>query len=253
MTKERTHEIEFIRSEIVGPARPLTSFDKKDIVIPDAQYRFAYPAELPGTGIPLFWRQLKDEPLQEIIHFRNETPLNRYGSGMLFPVGITESSFEHDGDINSVPAEVEDIQSEGVLAIATDDEQNVDLKDDYSEPAEGIDFEDDFDVTSPDMYHPSTLGVSFCLNDADGEFVISLPISKKFFWQSQTDEPIQLNGIYKKGEKIIIGDGKSNSIPAWLRFPATTQSSFVSVAIHELQSGKNFNAHYLFLRAPHLI
>lgn len=238
MTKERTHEIEFIRSEIVGPARPLTSFDKKDIVIPDAQYRFAYPAELPGTGIPLFWRQLKDEPLQEIIHFRNETPLNRYGTGMLFPVGITESSFENDGDINSDPAEVEDIQSEGVLAITTDDEQNVDLKDDYSEPAEGIDFEDDFDVTSPDMYHPSTLGVSFCLNDTDGEFVISLPISKKFFWQSQTDEPIQLNGIYKKGEKIIIGDGKSNSIPAWLRFPATTQSSFVSVAIHELQSGK---------------
>jgi len=242
MTKERTQEIEFIRSEIVGPARPLLDLGSKDLVAPDSQSRFIYPTSLPGSGLPLFWRHSDDMPLQEIIHFRNETPLNRYGTGMLFPVGmLAQEPHKIDEEITSGSTEVEENLSEGILAITTDDEQNIEPSRYNSEPTEvNNDFDDDFDVTSPDMYHPSTLAISFCLNDCGGELVISLPVSKQFFWQSQFDEPIQLNGIYKKGEKTVIADGKSNSFPAWLRSPATTQNSSVRFSINKFKPGQKF-------------
>jgi hypothetical protein len=242
VTKERSQEIEFIRSEIIGPSRDI--FDCGDKVSFDAQSRFVYPYELLGPGIPVFWRNDEAMPWQEVIHYRNETPLNSYGAGLLFPGGLRQGELidgngahiavNHDQDLQELEQEVigitvqddEDLQVETVAYDATEGAVPSDVTD------------DDFDVTSPDIYRPSTLGVTFCIEGDGGELIISLPASKLFFWQKEDDAPFQVNGRYEKCEKTVKGDGTQNNYPAWRRLPATTNLSSERIKVSQLQPGK---------------
>lgn len=244
MTKERSQEIEFVRSEIVGPSRPLNDLNGKDQVKPDAQGRFVYPDDLPGKGMPIFWSAGDSMPFQEIIHFRHETPLNRYGTGMLFPAGLREQAVE---SVELEPEEkildegsVDEALEEGILSVSQEDEQEPYAGSVAGEQvtAEGYETDNDFDVTSPDIFRPSTMGISFCLAGNEGTLEISLPAFRRFFWQDgEDDESIQINGRYIKGEKTISTDGNTSKYPAWLRVPATSESSKVKIEISKLKPG----------------
>ena len=55
-------------------------------------------------------------------------------------------------------------------------------KPDINDAAGSSDTSDDFEVTSPDVRHPSTIGISFCVRlHEDGCVVIRLPESRQFF------------------------------------------------------------------------
>lgn len=239
MTWERSKEIEFIRSEIIGPSVELINCNDQDKIHFDAKGRFVYPVELPGMGVPVFWRVDEAMTWQEIIHFRNETPLNSYGAGLLFPGGLKQGELidNNNTDINGE----QDVQE--VTGICVENEG--DIQSEQSGIASNEDAaivsdaaDDDFDITSPDIYRPSTLGVTFCLSNDDGELVIKLPSSKHFFWQNKDDEPFLVNGRYEKCEKLVNSDDGQKSYTAWRRFPATTNQSVVSIPIVKLQAGK---------------
>ncbi len=242
MKNERSQEIEFIRSEIIGPSRNI--FECSDKVSFDAPTRFTYPCELPGPGIPVFWRNDDAMPWQEIIHYKNETPLNSYGAGLLFPSGLRQSDLINGNNIQGLPNIDQILQEDEqeVIGITVQDDNDLQAELFTSEMAEGAEpsevTDDDFDVISPDIFRPSTMGITFCIEGVGGELLISLPTSKLFFWQKKDDEPFQVNGRYEKCEKIIKSDGVLNNYPAWRRLPATTNPSLARIKISELQSGK---------------
>lgn len=243
MTIERSQEIEFIRSEIIGPARDLVDTGHVDQIKFDTQKKFVYPPDLAGPGMPVFWRIADDLPWQEIIHYRNETPLNKYGSGMLFPGGLRQDELTTDNNIdNGTEQNTQELESE-VIGVTVENESDQDLDNVGGIGTQGLAQEnnardDDFDVTSPDIYRPSTMGITFCLSSDKGELVIRFPKTKRFVWQSEDDEPFQVNGRYEKCEKIIQADGTQNSYPAWRRIPATTDASVVVLRVDELRLGQ---------------
>src|SRR6266511_4317030 len=64
---------------------------------------------------------------------------------------------------------------------------------------EFVDTLDDFEVTSPDVRHPSTVGISFCVQlDGDGHIVVRIPQSRRFSWQSESAVPSPVNGRYER-------------------------------------------------------
>lgn len=239
MTVERSREIEFIRSEIVGPARDIINADKFNKVSPDAQLNFDFPSGLKAKGMPLFWRPSNIEYLQEIIHYQNETPFNRYGSGILFPSGLRDQQLQN-ATVSTLPEFENDVELETELVsppVSDDDSDPATITKD-GEQLEGSAEPDDFDVSSPDIFKPCSMGISFCVKDSSGSIEISLPDTKRFSWQNSDQEPFQVNGRYERGQKIVRTDKDSRSYPVYLRVPASNQSLLVSVPLSSLQPGK---------------
>lgn len=241
MNKERASEIEFLRGELVGPARPLEASHGNTTVTLDAQGCFHLTKEAEGT---LYYKPADNDALQEIVHYRGETPIQRYGAGLLHPRnyrcggGIDDSTdtgktdSEPDGDalaetIQIVVSEQEESRLTGVpAAVNPDSEGNAEVGD------------DDFEVDSDDMYQPSVMGISFCLEEGDGEFIVSLPPTKKFFWQLPEASAFPVNGQYEPCIKLTTrGDGEHRS-EAWRRVPATTPDTRECFELSSLKSGQ---------------
>jgi hypothetical protein len=260
MTVERTQEIEFIRSEIIGPSVEVIDCDGLDKVSFNSQKSFVYPEQLLGKGIPVFWRVDEKMPWQEIIHYRNETPLNSYGAGVLFPGGVRQAEFENSTSVsssnNADPEDAIDIEDE-ISGIAINDQKG--NSDDDRVPVSRDDevindaLSEDFDVTSPDIFRPSTLGLTFCLADSDGELIVSVPSFKKFKWQTEEDTPFQVNGCYEKCDKTINADGESKNYPAWRRRPVTNENSVIKLSINSLILGKVQKHQVPLIEGSHLL
>ena len=247
MKQERAKEIEFLRSEIIGPSRSFLDCGQKDLdgnditdkVEFDGNNQFIYPSGLKGPGFPVYWRNTEKIPWQEVIHYGKETPLNSYGAGLLFPGGIKKGELIDVSNENiNLDTDIESTVEQEISSIYVEDDDfnNESPKFDKASAIDGID--DDFDVTSPDVFYPSTMGVSFCVKGDDGFLVISLPTSKSFFWQNEGDESFQVNGRYEKCEKKLVVDGVNKTVPAWKRLPATNDLSFVKIAINKLSPGQ---------------
>ncbi|MFD3349467.1 helicase-related protein [Alteromonas macleodii] len=242
MTKERTQEIEFIRSDLIGPAitrfAPKEHRPEEDKVEFDQNMAFQYPVSLSGPGTPVFWRQTNQALWQEIIHFKGETPLNKYGAGLLYAGGLrndSETRSESPAESNNeTPSEV--ISNVVNEEIQKGFEPNINNEPDNE--VAGHSPEEDFEVTSRDAYKPSTMGVSFCLKNSNGKIIISFPDTKHFFWQGDNDEPFQVNGGYQKCVKNISENGKLTSYPAWRRIPVTSKETCVEIDVSSLNHGK---------------
>src|ERR1039458_454857 len=77
---ERAQMIEWIRGEMVGPARPLADatvigFAGKDFIDPVPQRR--------GQ---LAWHPEPEAELEEVLYYDRESPHRKYGAGLLHPV-----------------------------------------------------------------------------------------------------------------------------------------------------------------------
>ena len=256
MTIERSKEIEYIRSEIVGPSRKIIECDDK--VTFDSQNRFLYPSHLPGQGFPVFWRNNDKVNWQEIIHVGNENPLNSYGAGFLSPNGLKQSDFiDKDSELNK--ADIDEsyrTEEQEILFTAVQDDleiesptNNIDDTTDYMPPS---DVDDDFEVTSPDIFRPSSMGITFCINGNDGEIVIELPSSKLFFWQNENDDPFPVNGRYEECEKIILVNNEQKFLTAWRRSPVIENILSQKIKISDLQSGKKNSYNLLLLEGSAL-
>lgn len=239
MHKEREQIIEYLRSELVGPTRPILDFEGKDIVKLDVNKSFNYPEELPGQGIPLFWRPSEEIELQEIIHYRNESPLNHYGAGLLFPAGAVVE------EIGSSDLTGKD-DSLGDESLMTDSDPDLHgneestpstLNEDGGALSEAQD--DDFEIANANIYRPSTIGISFCVpNNASGKLIFTMPSMRKFAWQGEDSEPFQVNGRYEKCEKVLNLKGTSQKVDAWRRCPAVQANSVIEIEVDSLRPGQ---------------
>ena len=104
------------------------------------------------------------------------------------------------------------------------------------DPASG----DEFDVTSPDVRHPSTLGLSFCaLMPPGARVVLQLPRTRHFPWQSEGDKPFGVNGRYEACTRVIVAEnGALQELPMWRRVPACPDDTAVVFSREEITPGK---------------
>lgn len=217
--------IEWIRGELVGPSRPLAD----TTVIEFSNREFNDAANL-RKG-PLAWRPDPDGPLQEILYYQRESPHRKYGAGLLHPAAAPSA-------LSATSLKEDEIALQATDPIGVDtDPDDVAIRDEDSDdrgagdPQESFDNTDDFEVTSPDVRHPSTIGISFCARlDEDGKIVIRLPQSRLFDWQQPDEAPFQLNGRYESCTRRSTDDkGKTYEAPIWRRLPAVLPDAKVEV------------------------
>lgn len=238
MNRERSAEIEFLRGELVGPARPLDAGRPGITVVFNAQCSFQVPADANGM---LFWTLEGTQIPQEVVYYRGETPLQRYGAGLLHPRNDvpspasdepaaamqTAEELTDDSAVETVQAVVEELEE---LVLSGAGAESVD--------AVTVGLDDDFEVASADMYRPSVMGISFCIEDGPGEIVVALPAQKKFFWQLPDATPFHVNGRYERCVKVVRQEGGSEqSFDAWRRVPATTAETCERFELGKLKSG----------------
>ena len=193
---ERSEMIEWIRGEIVGPARRLSepgvaSFNEK-----------VFTDGTPLRRGPLVWHPQPEVDAEEVLYFDRESPHRRYGAGLLHPEtpGIIAAPDEVAMQAtDTVGAEIEGEEGEDDAANKGDDD-----------PVDGStssDASEDFEVTGPDVRRPSTIGISFCVRlDTDGAVVIRLPQCRHFAWQQESSLPFFLNGRYELCKPALFTD-----------------------------------------------
>ena len=154
---ERAEMIEFIRGEIIGPARRLTK--PRVAEIKNGEFRDTEPTR---RG-PLAWQPDPEGELEEILFYERESPHRKYGAGLLHPgarVGPEKPAGQpanlalHSAD--TIGADPDSTES------GEEDEPAAKMADDHDADADitGTDTSDDFEVSSPDIYQPSTVGIS---------------------------------------------------------------------------------------------
>lgn len=247
MNKERSSEIEFLRGELVGPARVLSQDHRGTTVTFDEQGSFRMAEEAEAA---LYYQWSDSDLRQEIVHYRGETPIQRYGAGLLHPRNYMRGALI-DEPVDPGPAvgQKADVESgeaaltETVQAVVSDPEEST-SSEVFMSSGEGTESggaeadDDDFEVGSDDTYQPSTMGISFCLEDGDGEFVVSLPPTKKFFWQLPEADAFPVNGRYEPCTKVTLREGKEHPTEAWRRVPATTEDTHERFLLASLKPGR---------------
>lgn len=248
MNKERCAEIEFLRGELVGPARPLDNSKSPIIVSIDSQGCFRLAEEPCET---LYYQCEGSDVLQEVVHYRSETPMQRYGVGMLYPQGYKTGAINNAAgdkkavsEENSDGEEIENATNETAHGPASDlntpdsANESTNWEDGFEGPSSEAD-DDDFEVSSDDMYQPSVMGISFCLEDGEGEFIVALPPIKKFFWQESEATGFPVNGRYERCFKVLSKEGREHRVAVWRRVPATTEATFERFQLTSLIHGKS--------------
>lgn len=228
----RPELMEWIRGEIVGPSRWLRDFSMA--AFNDREF---YDGDSTRKG-PLAWRPQAGSAPEEVLYYERETPHRKYGAGLLHPAGVPMSAVTED-------------DPQAVQAAAAGDTQGVDIEEAESDVAgdEGASTEDegasqvagsdDFDVSSPDVRHPSTIGISFCARFGNsGTLVICLPRERTFAWQASGSPPFALNGRYEKCIRRLADGGPQ---PAWRRQPATPEGCRPSIGADALVDGRKIS------------
>jgi hypothetical protein len=184
---------------------------------------------------PLDWRPEPDGEVEEVLYFQRETPHRKYGAGAL-----------HPGAQLLAPPPEQAVQASDTLGIEPDTN---DLQDDAAAAETGEaetgdgdlpDSSDDFEVTSPDIRHPSTVGISFCVRlDADGLVNIRLPRRRRFRWQDGAAAEFPLNGRYERGTRRWTDDlGRTKDAPIWRRSPAVLPDTCIAITRNDLVAGQ---------------
>jgi len=229
---ERALMIDWIRGEMVGPARPIA--DATVIVFTDKDFNDMIPLR---RG-QLSWRPSPDAEAEEVLYFDREAPHRKYGMGLLHPVGSIVLTQE-----TTPPSDVA-MQASDTLGVDVDPDEDPDMDEDSggNDAVPGalpVDATDDFEVTSPDIRHPSTIGLSFCVRlDEKGKVVVRLPRFRRFVWQSKHQSPFQLNGRYEACKRRWTNDdGAEREGPMWRRYPAMKPGASVYFSREELVHG----------------
>lgn len=233
---ERSEMIAWMRGEIIGPSRPLAELAL--IEFRDKEFTDLVPLR---HG-PLAWRHDPAAEPQEVLYFERESPHRKYGAGLLHPAGALFASAAPDQAAaeatDTVGAEAD---SDAVPAAATEnaDESDHDGSGEADVPPTS-DESDDFEVTSPDVRRPSTMGLSFCARfDPQGRLVIRLPRTRRFAWQDSNDAAFGLNGRYEEcTRRWTDQNGAAKNAPVWRRWTAVEADCEVAFERSDLVSGR---------------
>jgi Helicase conserved C-terminal domain len=237
---ERAEMIAWIRGELVGPTRLLS--DATIVEFVNGEFTDLVPLR---RG-PTTWRPEPDAEPQEVLYYDRESPHRKYGAGLLHPTAahVTASGSTADQAaaqaMDRVGAELEADEVEDGSAVP--DAEAVEEMDPniVGEGSAATDGTDDFEVTSPDVRHPSTMGISFCVRlDREGRIIIRLPQSRRFAWQPENSAPFALNGRYELGKRRWTDDqGRPKDAPVWRRREAVLPNTEIIIEQAELLDGK---------------
>jgi hypothetical protein len=236
MNIERKQLIAQVRGEIVGPSLPN---HKPTPVVFSAE---GLTDPLDSVSGPVTWLPQADGLPQEVLYFDNESPKRKYGSGALYPLGYLEevsssSAAEDDEEGSDAVPDRED------NLVASDDEDAKDEPADVDEitanDGQASAAEDyDFPVSSPEIYKPSTMGISFCAElGASAVLLLRLPTAKRFFWQSAGSDSFQVNGRYEV-VSLPSSNPKKSKRKVWRRHPLAEKDVLVKVPGSALEDGK---------------
>lgn len=223
---DRAWLVDWVRGELVGPSRPIsipTVIDFREREFVDST---------PLRSGPLVWRPDPSTDEQEVLYFQRETPHRKYGTGVLHAGSQAASSHPEvavkASDTLGIEPDADDLQEN-----TADDEVS---EREGRDSGELPDDSDDFEVTSPDIRHPSTIGISFCVRlDAGGRIVVKLPRAKRFFWQDEGTPNFQLNGRYERCTRHWTDDqGQPKDSPVWRRLPALAPDVAIEINRAEL-------------------
>ena len=231
---ERSEMMEWLRGEMIGPARRLS----EPVVATFANGEFA-----DGTakrGGPLVWRSDPLADPEEVLYFDRESPHRKYGAGLLHPgsavLAATVAATSPDAvalqSTDTIGADIEQDEVETIAESGADDGPDTD--------AGASDMSEDFEVTSPDVRHPSTIGISFCAQlGAKGFIIIRLPRYRRFAWQEESSPPFPLNGRYELCKRRWTDEmGRPQEGPMWRRHPAIQPDCEIVILRSELTHGK---------------
>lgn len=237
---ERSQIIEWMRGEMVGPARPLSTPDLAVFTGRD------FNDPMPTRRGPLAWQATTTSDAQEVLYYDRESPHRKYGMGLLHvqPPAARASSLSQ-----AAQAAMQSVDTLGVDLDADelDDQVNDDLagENDDSEGSDSAnsnrpDPSDDFEVTSQDVRHPSTLGISCCVQlEKGGILVVRLPQNRDLFWQADNTPPFQLNGRYESCTRRWTDEnGATKTGPIWRRVPAVAPDARITIERAELFHGR---------------
>jgi hypothetical protein len=239
--KERADLIDWIRGELVGPGRRL----KDSSIASFINHEFSDP--LATRNGPLSWVPVADSEPQEVLYFERESPHRKYGIGLLHPdasasfrTGYDQAALDSSDTLGTDEEANANIES-------TENSQPTDIESDsddlsvVSDHASAASVEpEDFEVTSADIRHPSTMGISFCVRlSSQGKIILRLPQSRHFPWQESGAAAFQLNGRYEQCKRRWIDEhGTSREAPVWRRVPATSTADSIVIDSARLAHGK---------------
>jgi hypothetical protein len=191
----------------------------------------------------LLWKYSPDSVPQEVLYFERETPHRKYGIGLLHP-SVTREVTGSDQEA-MVATDTLGVSGDDDSA-AVDGEVLGDLSIDSEQGAESDDLllasldGDDFEVTSSDLRHPSSAGISFCVRlNPEGRIVVRLPLTKRFLWQTEDSDSFQLNGRYELSKRLWTDEkGEKRESPIWRRCPAVPENTVIFLEEAALVSGK---------------
>ncbi len=236
--RERSEMIAWIRGELVGPSYRLNEATAIEFVNRD------FTDRVPLRRGPIAWRPSPDTDLQEVLYFERESPHRKYGAGLLHPANIQagsvmppdQAALQATDKVGTEP-ELDEGLTENAGGVDSGDNDNVN---NFGLSENEGDTADDFEVTSPDVRHPSTIGISFCVHlDEDGQVTVRLPQSRRFSWQYEESTPFALNGRYELCKRRWLAeDGRAMEAPVWRRLPAVIPDTSLTFARSEFISGK---------------
>ncbi len=228
--RERAEMISAIRAELVGPAsRPASP-----TVVQFAE-KLLSDTVVNRRG-PIVWMPEPHGLPEEVLYFDRETPHRKYGAGLLHPPAA---------------ARIADPAENAAAAADTLGVDAGDLSDDSDDGADGAGEDDtgeleltsggeEFDVTSPDVRHPSSLGISCCVSvPPDGAVIVRLPREHRYAWQQEDDAPLQVNGRYEEAKRVSKDEsGHVRESPVWRRRPAVLPETELRFAGSTFRAGQ---------------
>lgn len=228
---ERSKLIEWLRGELVGPARSIAEpsaieFQGKD-----------FSDTVPLRSGPLAWRPSSETGTEEVLYYLRESPHRKYGAGMLHPAAV----------VPMPSADVVAAQASDTVGVESDTEGAPDSVESDNGSAEELgddadlaDTFDDFEVTSPDVRHPSTIGLSFCVRLSEAARLnVGLPSGRRFSWQDDGSTDFPVNGRYEHCVRHWMNeDGRVLDAPMWRRRPALVRDTEVQIRASELVPGQ---------------
>ena len=229
--RERSEMIEWVRGEMIGPARLPVDTEIADFhdctFIDPLQFRRG----------PLAWLPEPTGDLQEVLYFERESPHRKYGAGVLHPESAPQTTPDQAA-LNSTDT----IGAEPDSEESFDDEVGFDPESDGDSDLVdfGSDITDEFEVTNPDLRNPSTIGISFCVRlKKDSKIDIILPQKRRFVWQPEDSAEFHLNGRYEVCERHWTDKkGNNREDQVWRRRPAVLTDTRVSIERLEMVPNK---------------
>jgi Helicase conserved C-terminal domain len=232
---ERAQMIEWIRGEVVGPSRPLA-----DATIVEFTNK-EFPDAVPLRRGALAWRPDPVAEPEEVLYYDRESPHRKYGAGLLHPAPAPALA-----PVVAPPPDKIALQATDTVGVETEPEPDQAQKagadaenNDAAPSASASDATEDFEVTSPDIRHPSTVGISFCVRlNEHGRIIVRLPRTRRFAWQADNTPPFRLNGRYESGKRRWTDDqGRPQEGPIWRRYSATLPDSEIVITRGDLVTG----------------